>query len=76
MCLNNAIRPKLIITITIKKRIRILKRIFEKKRRKKLYVATLYMTGKILAYYQIVKETVLAIDVLHSLQGMPLVARA
>ena len=59
MCLNNAIRPKLIITITIKKRIRILKRIFEKKRRKKFYVATLYMTGKILAYYQIVKETVL-----------------
>ena len=44
----NANRPKLIITITIKKGLSILKRMFELTRPKKLlYVTTLYMTGKI-----------------------------
>ena len=55
MCLNNAKRPKLIMIITVKKRIRILKRIFEQNRRKNLYVTTLYVIGKIFIYYEIVR---------------------
>ena len=47
MCLNNANRTKLIMIITIKKRISILKRILEQNRRKNLYVTTSYVTGKV-----------------------------
>ena len=57
MCLNNANRPKLTITNdnnNENKRIRILKRMFEQNRRKNLYVTTLYVTGKIFVYYEIV----------------------
>ena len=58
MCLNNANRPKLTITNdnnNENKRIRILKRMFEQNRRKNLYVTTLYVTGKIFVYYEIVR---------------------
>ena len=41
--------------ITKKKRIRILKRVFEQNRRKDLYVTTLYVTGKMFAYYKIAR---------------------
>ena len=57
MCVNNANRPKLIITITIKKKRKIiLKGMFEKKQSKNLYVSTLlYMIGKIFVHYAIVR---------------------
>ena len=42
--------------ITIKKkRIRILKRMVEQNQRKELYITTLYVTGKIFVYYEIVR---------------------
>ena len=50
MCLNNANRTKLIMIITIKKRISILKRILEQNRRKNLYVTTSYVTGKVVLW--------------------------
>ena len=57
MCVNNANRPKLIITITIKKKRKIiLKGMFEKKQSKNLYVSTLlYMIGKVFVHYAIVR---------------------
>ena len=56
VCLNNVNRPKLIMTIAIKqKRIRYLKRMFERNRRKNLNVTTLFVAGKIFVYYEIVR---------------------
>ena len=54
VCLNNVNRPTLIITITVLKK-RILKRMFEQNRRKTLYITTLYITGKVFVYYEIVR---------------------
>ena len=55
ICLNNATRPKLIMTITIKKKNKYFKKKFEQNRRGNLYIATLCMTGKIFVYYEIVR---------------------
>ena len=44
------------MTIAIKqKRIRYLKRMFERNRRKNLNVTTLFVAGKIFVYYEIVR---------------------
>ena len=50
VCLNNANRTKLIMIITIRTRISILKRILEQNRRKNLYVTTSYVTGKVVLW--------------------------
>ena len=82
--LNNANRPKVIMTIAIKKdknnkllRIRILKRMFKQNRRKNLYVTTLYVTGKIFLYYEIVRKILLGQCMSYTVcRGMPLVSTA
>ena len=75
VCLNNANRPKLVMIITIKKRIRILKRMFEQNRRKNLYVRTFYVTDKIFVYYKIVRLTLLGQYMSYiACRGMPLVS--